>query len=74
MSSSPKCPICGKPVVSAADAKHFPFCGERCRIIDLGNWLSGKYRIAGPPASDRDLAEQLAAAMQHSPDGSTRLD
>ena len=34
-----KCPICKKPVTSQ-DAE-FPFCGERCRLIDLGKWASG---------------------------------
>ena len=38
------CPTCKKPV--APDAKSFPFCSERCRLVDLGNWLDGKYRIA----------------------------
>jgi endogenous inhibitor of DNA gyrase (YacG/DUF329 family) len=38
------CPQCKKPV--AADAKSFPFCSERCRLVDLGNWLDGRYRIA----------------------------
>jgi len=29
-----------------ADAKFRPFCSERCRLVDLGNWLDGKYRVA----------------------------
>jgi endogenous inhibitor of DNA gyrase (YacG/DUF329 family) len=24
-----------------------PFCSERCRLIDLGNWASGDYRVPG---------------------------
>ena len=24
-----------------------PFCSERCKLIDLGNWLGESYRIAG---------------------------
>jgi hypothetical protein len=32
-----------------ADHKPFPFCSDRCRDIDLGNWLTGKYVIPGPP-------------------------
>jgi endogenous inhibitor of DNA gyrase (YacG/DUF329 family) len=44
-----KCPICKKEV--APDAEDFPFCGERCRLIDLGNWASEKYVISTP--SDR---------------------
>jgi uncharacterized protein len=43
-----KCPICKKRV-ELADPE-FPFCSERCRLIDLGNWASGKYVIPGPPA------------------------
>lgn len=42
------CPICKKAV--AADDADFPFCSEGCRIIDLGNWATGKYVIPGPPA------------------------
>jgi hypothetical protein len=43
-----KCPICGKPV--AKDDPNMPFCSDRCRLIDLGNWASGKYVIPGDPA------------------------
>ena len=38
-----QCPICNKEV--APTNEEFPFCSERCRIIDLGNWASEKYRI-----------------------------
>jgi endogenous inhibitor of DNA gyrase (YacG/DUF329 family) len=41
-----KCPICKKDV-DPGDAE-FPFCSERCRIIDLGNWASEKYVISTP--------------------------
>ena len=41
-----KCPICKKDV--AAGAPDAPFCSERCRIIDLGNWASEKYVISSP--------------------------
>lgn len=40
------CPICRKEV--ARDNPEFPFCSERCRLIDLGNWASGKYVISTP--------------------------
>jgi endogenous inhibitor of DNA gyrase (YacG/DUF329 family) len=42
-----KCPICGKPVDSETSAD-FPFCSERCRMMDLGNWASEKYKISEP--------------------------
>jgi uncharacterized protein len=41
-----KCPICKKPVKSATP--DFPFCSERCRLIDLGKWASGAYVITSP--------------------------
>ncbi len=25
-----------------------PFCSERCRLLDLGHWLDGDYRVDGP--------------------------
>jgi endogenous inhibitor of DNA gyrase (YacG/DUF329 family) len=41
-----KCPICKKEADRANP--EFPFCSERCRVIDLGNWASGKYVISTP--------------------------
>jgi endogenous inhibitor of DNA gyrase (YacG/DUF329 family) len=29
-----------------------PFCSERCRVIDLAAWATGRYRIAGDPVTD----------------------
>jgi uncharacterized protein len=41
-----RCPICKKEV--AAESADFPFCSERCRILDLGNWASEKYKVSTP--------------------------
>ncbi len=41
------CPICRKPVDSAIHPD-FPFCSERCRLLDLGNWASEKYVVSEP--------------------------
>jgi len=40
------CPICKKKV--RRSDPEFPFCSERCRVLDLGNWASGRYRVASP--------------------------
>jgi len=45
-----KCPICKKDVVR--DNPEFPFCCERCRIIDLGNWSAEKYVVSTPAQSE----------------------
>ena len=41
-----KCPTCRKPV--KAKDQEFPFCSQRCRLIDLGKWASGAYVISSP--------------------------
>ena len=51
-----KCPICKKEV--ALGDPHMPFCSERCRIIDLGNWASGKYVITTPVAAPPEGEEE----------------
>jgi len=45
-----RCPVCQKTVnVSSGEqteaAKFFPFCCERCKLIDLGAWLDARYKI-----------------------------
>ena len=42
-----QCPICRKEV--DISSPFVPFCSERCKLIDLGNWASGKYVIPGSP-------------------------
>lgn len=53
-----KCPICKKEV--ALNSPESPFCSERCRIIDLGNWATEKYRIpvASPQPSSKDEEDE----------------
>jgi len=51
------CPICKKPTDSQAHAE-FPFCSERCRLLDLGNWASEKY-VVSAPAFDESMFENL---------------
>ncbi|HEG42870.1 MAG TPA: DNA gyrase inhibitor YacG [Phycisphaerales bacterium] len=46
---SQKCPKCNKqfpcPSKGQSRSEHFPFCSERCKLIDLGAWIDGQYRI-----------------------------
>lgn len=53
------CPQCGGVSVLDTDNPWRPFCCERCKLIDLGQWLQEEYRIPGPqtPASG-DLGPQ----------------
>jgi endogenous inhibitor of DNA gyrase (YacG/DUF329 family) len=51
-----RCPICRQPVDRAN--KDFPFCGPRCRAIDLGRWASGAYVIPSPVTDTEDEAAE----------------
>jgi len=48
------CPNCNKVMSyqTTKDLPYFPFCSERCKLIDLGAWLDEKYRIEEPMSSD----------------------
>lgn len=39
------CPRCKKPVVWDESSPFRPFCSKRCRVIDLGAWADGSYKI-----------------------------
>ncbi len=45
-SDKTQCPICGKSTDESVAA--FPFCGDRCKTIDLGKWADGSYMISRP--------------------------
>jgi endogenous inhibitor of DNA gyrase (YacG/DUF329 family) len=47
-----RCPICRKEVALADP--YMPFCSERCKLIDLGNWASEKYTISSPITADKE--------------------
>jgi endogenous inhibitor of DNA gyrase (YacG/DUF329 family) len=51
-----KCPICEKEV--KLEDPFMPFCSDRCRIIDLGNWASEKYVISTPVESTQNEDEE----------------
>ena len=51
-----RCPICKKPVTST-DAE-FPFCSDRCRLMDLGKWANGSYVISSPVKEAEELIQE----------------
>ena len=65
------CPICRKPVdpPDTTVPKHlrfFPFCSNRCRLIDLGAWLDADYRI---PSRLEDQEDEPPAKTGDEPGG-----
>jgi endogenous inhibitor of DNA gyrase (YacG/DUF329 family) len=51
-----KCPICKAETDSTIHAD-FPFCSERCRERDLGNWATEKYVVSDPVFDEEEIAE-----------------
>jgi uncharacterized protein len=57
MTATVKCPTCRRPVEWSERSAYRPFCSERCRLIDLGAWLTEQNKI---PDGDGGLAEDEA--------------
>ena len=51
MARSVPCPSCRSAVPLSPRPADFPFCSERCRLLDLGSWMDGSYSI---PAEEDD--------------------
>lgn len=61
------CPVCRTPAEYAPSNPWRPFCSERCKLIDLGEWANDGYRIEGDPGSAGRLSpEDLESAAQRS--------
>ena len=50
-----KCPTCNTILEKDKDSNS-PFCSERCRLIDLGDWFSEKNRL---PSDDFVIPDTL---------------
>jgi endogenous inhibitor of DNA gyrase (YacG/DUF329 family) len=53
------CPICKKPADLSPRNRFRPFCSERCRMIDLGTWAAGDYKVEGSKAADNEHHDDL---------------
>ena len=62
-----RCPTCRALVLVGSE--DFPFCSDRCRLIDLGKWASGDYKVS-TPIQDPDLLEELSRSQRNKPNGS----
>ncbi len=58
MTRTVKCPTCGKPVKWDKSSKWRPFCSERCRLIDLGEWANESHRIPDDKTLPDEFIEQ----------------
>ena len=51
------CPHCGNAVIWQKESRLRPFCSERCKLIDTGNWAMGKYSVAAENNPSDDEAD-----------------
>jgi len=49
------CSRCGTQVAWLPQNRYRPFCSERCKLIDLGDWAMERYRV--PVEEDKDKPE-----------------
>ena len=56
------CPTCNKVFDPKQNSKNLPFCSERCKMVDLGDWLTEKHRI---PDDDLNLPEAIPEELEN---------
>ena len=56
-----KCPNCGEKVVWNNESKWKPFCSDRCRLIDLGDWFEESNVIAGQNQIDEQTMDEFSS-------------
>jgi hypothetical protein len=61
------CPRCGQPAVFSAGNKWRPFCSERCKMIDLGDWANERYRV---PVQEQEKGSEQFTEDHDDPDAS----
>ena len=52
-----RCPQCGKTVVYSLSNYWRPFCSERCKMIDLGDWIDEKNRIPDDMSAFEEMSD-----------------
>lgn len=65
-----RCPTCRKIVL--AGEPDFPFCSDRCRVIDLGKWISEGYVISTPINDPESSGEAEYTEHREQPIGGIR--
>ena len=60
-----KCPTCQQAVKWAPESKYRPFCSERCKLIDLGEWACGGHAIPGKSLEEEMMSDDIDRLDQH---------
>jgi endogenous inhibitor of DNA gyrase (YacG/DUF329 family) len=59
MNKKALCPTCDKNSELTRSNSYRPFCSERCRLIDLGQWVNESYSISDTNIDDGNIEENL---------------
>ena len=51
-----KCPTCKRDVECSESSPFRPFCSDRCRLVDLGAWLTEQHKIPEEPGAEPEAA------------------
>lgn len=60
MTTLVKCPTCRRSVEWSADSPYRPFCSDRCRLIDLGAWLTETHKISDETSTGVPPTDELS--------------
>ncbi|GAW94521.1 MULTISPECIES: DNA gyrase inhibitor YacG [Colwellia] len=58
------CPQCQKEVVWQASSEFRPFCSERCKLLDLGEWADESNKISEPIQVDSAISQEMLDAIE----------
>ncbi|RKZ49188.1 MAG: DNA gyrase inhibitor YacG [Gammaproteobacteria bacterium] len=65
MKKSIECPECGKATEYSPKNEYRPFCSHRCKLIDLGEWIEGKYAINSEENSQESQYLEDESSIKH---------
>ena len=58
------CPTCKAKVIWQPESKFRPFCSERCKLIDLGEWADEGHKITQPIQAEQEITEEMLDALE----------
>lgn len=64
MTLTVSCPQCDAKVAWIPENTNRPFCSERCKLIDLGDWAAENHKISQPLQGNTPLSEEMLDALE----------
>jgi endogenous inhibitor of DNA gyrase (YacG/DUF329 family) len=65
MKKAVKCPECEKATEYSPENEYRPFCSKRCKLIDLGEWIEGRYKINSEENSQESQYMEDESSTKH---------